>query len=215
MKTWTEEQLRAAVAQSRNISQVLRALGLRPVGGNYATIRRCVNDLGLDTGHWNRFRVRPVDGQQFAAAVSASVSIASTLALLGWSESGSSRQRFHALRTLYDVDTSHFLGQGWSQARRFPDRARPIDAYLVLDGPRITSHKLRQRLIEDGIFDPECATCGGLTWQGGPIPLELEHKNGNRNDNRLVNLELLCPNCHALTPTYRGRNIGGYAAGTA
>jgi len=43
-------------------------------------------------------------------------------------------------------------------------------------------------------------------WLGQPIPLELEHANGDRTDNRLEKLSLLCPNCHALTPTYRGRN---------
>lgn len=44
-------------------------------------------------------------------------------------------------------------------------------------------------------------------WNGELIPLELEHINGINNDNRLENLTLLCPNCHAQTPTYRGKNI--------
>ena len=69
--------------------------------------------------------------------------------------------------------------------------------------------------MAERIFEPECATCGNTTWQGCPVPLELEHRNGNRYDNRIENLELLCPNCHALTPTYRGRNIGGYHQDTA
>jgi 5-methylcytosine-specific restriction endonuclease McrA len=94
--------------------------------------------------------------------------------------------------------------------QHYPERVRPASDYLQRNGARIESHRLKRKLLDEGIFDPECATCGGTTWQGVPIPLELEHKNGNRNDNRLENLELLSPNCHALTPTYRGRNIGGY-----
>jgi hypothetical protein len=209
MRTWTDVQLRAAVAQSKNISQVLRALGLRPVGGNYSTIRHRI-ELHLDTVHWDRRRRFRVTEEEFVVAIRSSVSIASALAALGWPESGNARRRLRAYLGLYGVDASHFLGQSWSQGRRFPERSRPIDVYLVVDGPRITSHELRQKLIAAGIFDHECATCGGTSWQGRAIPLELEHKNGNRNDNRLENLELLCPNCHALTPTYRGRNIGGY-----
>ena len=43
---------------------------------------------------------------------------------------------------------------------------------------------------------------------GKPIALELHHKNGIKNDLRIENLEILCPNCHAFTDNYRGRNIG-------
>jgi predicted HNH restriction endonuclease len=48
--------------------------------------------------------------------------------------------------------------------------------------------------------------CELTEWLGQPIPLELHHVNGERTDHRLENLQLLCPNCHALTDTYRARN---------
>jgi 5-methylcytosine-specific restriction endonuclease McrA len=65
---------------------------------------------------------------------------------------------------------------------------------------------LRIRLIRDEIFKRECSCCHGTQWLGKLIPLELDHINGCNKDNRLENLRLLCPNCHTLTTTYRGRN---------
>ena len=54
MQRWTNEQLRIAVAESRNLSMTLRRLGVRPVGGNYETVRRRIVELGIDTSHWGR-----------------------------------------------------------------------------------------------------------------------------------------------------------------
>lgn len=51
-----------------------------------------------------------------------------------------------------------------------------------------------------------CARCGNTHWMGEPITLELEHIDGDNSNNRRENLELLCPNCHSYTKTWRGRN---------
>jgi len=67
---------------------------------------------------------------------------------------------------------------------------------------------LKKRLIDEGILENRCYGCELLSeWRGKPITLQLEHKNGINNDNRLENLEMLCPNCHSQTDTYAGRNI--------
>ncbi|MER5832314.1 HNH endonuclease [Streptomyces sp. NPDC002130] len=48
--------------------------------------------------------------------------------------------------------------------------------------------------------------CGtGPWWNGKPLRLEVDHVSGDWWDNRPGNLQLLCPNCHAVTDTYRGR----------
>ncbi len=70
------------------------------------------------------------------------------------------------------------------------------------------SHNLKTRLIRAGIKGAFCEDCGLAAWSGKPIPLELHHVNGDSTDNRIENIRILCPNCHAQTPTYRGKNIG-------
>lgn len=70
----------------------------------------------------------------------------------------------------------------------------------------IQSNKVRKKLIEEGYKEYRCERCGLSEWLGQPISLELHHKDGNRNHNELDNYELLCPNCHAMTDSYRGKN---------
>lgn len=69
-----------------------------------------------------------------------------------------------------------------------------------------SSGEVRKYLIET--FGHTCAKCKLEEWNDLPIPLELEHKDGNSDNNLLENVEMLCPNCHAQTPTYKGKNKG-------
>jgi hypothetical protein len=87
---------------------------------------------------------------------------------------------------------------------------KSIDINEILEGkhPQYQSNKLRLRLIKDSIKEAECECCGLSEWNGLPIPLELNHIDGDRHNHLIKNLEIICPNCHAQTPTYRARNIG-------
>ena len=71
----------------------------------------------------------------------------------------------------------------------------------------IQSNKVRVKLLDEGLKEHKCECCGLTTWLNQPIPLELHHKDGNRYNNVLENFELLCPNCHAFTDSYRGKNV--------
>lgn len=66
--------------------------------------------------------------------------------------------------------------------------------------------RIKKRLILEGYKDHRCEECNNDKWNDKPIPLELEHIDGNNRNNLLNNLKLLCPNCHAQTSTYRGKN---------
>jgi DNA-binding CsgD family transcriptional regulator len=78
---------------------------------------------------------------------------------------------------------------------------------LLIAGPRRNRNHLKRRLFDAGIKTRRCEACGLTQWRGAPVPLALHHVNGDRHDNRLENLEILCPNCHGLTDTWSGRNI--------
>ncbi|NBU96684.1 MAG: hypothetical protein EBS19_00500 [Spirochaetia bacterium] len=66
--------------------------------------------------------------------------------------------------------------------------------------------RLKKRLIQEKVFEHQCNKCKEKTWLNHPIPIELHHKDGDNSNNVLSNLELLCPNCHALTDNYRSKN---------
>jgi 5-methylcytosine-specific restriction endonuclease McrA len=104
----------------------------------------------------------------------------------------------------YRMDISHFSGQAWNRGKTLPPR-RPVEDYLANAAP-IRSFKLHKRLLRERLLEHRCSNCNNTTWLDRPIPLELDHISGDRGDNRLENLRLLCPNCHALTPTYRRKN---------
>lgn len=102
----------------------------------------------------------------------------------------------------HGIDTSHFVGQGWSKGKTF--KKKPLKFYLV-KGSTINSHPLKLRLIKEGFKKQRCEGCFRKNWRGFPISLELHHINGDKTDNRLKNLEVLCPNCHAMTDNYSGK----------
>jgi transposase-like protein len=84
----------------------------------------------------------------------------------------------------------------------------PIEELLVDSRPQTNRSHLKQRLLAEGLKENACERCGISEWRGNDLSLALHHVNGSANDNRLENLELFCPNCHAQTENFAGRNPG-------
>lgn len=87
--------------------------------------------------------------------------------------------------------------------------ANTIPLQDILDGkcPQYQTFKLKRRLFKEHIKENKCEICGITTWNGKPIQMELHHKDGNRTNHKLENLQILCPNCHSQTETFRAKNL--------
>jgi len=143
--------------------------------------------------------------EQLTQAIKESSNYRQTLDKLGVVPAGGNYQILKKAIKYFELDASHFTGHASNKGKKFGPK-RNIEEYLTNTFP-IQSHKLRLRLLNDGVLEPVCSKCRLTTWLDQPIPLELDHINGIHSDNTLTNLQLLCPNCHAQTENYRGRNM--------
>lgn len=97
-----------------------------------------------------------------------------------------------------------YSGNKGNKGHRSDTRRKTANEYLS-SGSVIKSHRLKIKLLEDGIKEWKCEVCNNTEWNGQQIPLELHHIDGNHYNNELSNLQLICPNCHAFTPNHSGR----------
>lgn len=133
----TSQEIIDAAAKVRSLAQLLKLLNLRIAGGNYANMKKKLQELNVDCSHWT--------------------------------------------------------GQAWSKGERQKDWSQYKKA----------SHCKEHLIKERG---HNCDICKLSSWLNGPIPIEVHHIDGDRTNNSETNLQLVCPNCHALTSNYRGKN---------
>src|SRR5262249_39179086 len=108
-----------------------------------------------------------------------------------------------------------FSRAAWNRASRekrliLRDRIIPLDDLLVIGRMSTSRNHLKMRLFKTGRLQNKCYECEITSWRGKNLSLHLEHINGNKYDNRLENLTVLCPNCHSQTPTFGSKNRGKY-----
>ncbi|MEU3303764.1 HNH endonuclease signature motif containing protein [Streptomyces sp. NPDC006678] len=201
---YTRERLAEAVEASRTLSEALTKLGVDPKSPSRRYVHDRMRRLGIDTSHFQREGVRWTK-EVLEPAVAASTSVSEVLRRLGVDVVGGQHTSISRRIKLYGIDTSHFRQPSRAGRQR---RAAP-EELLTEQEPaqarRIRSDRLKRALTVLGV--PErCALCGTApVWRGHPLPLEVDHIDGNWRNNRVENLRYLCPNCHSTTDTYRGR----------
>ena len=98
----------------------------------------------------------------------------------------------------------------------FPDALKKdkkkYDLQDILDGkyPGYSTSHLHDRLLKEGLKERRCECCGNTEWMGHPIVLELHHIDGDHNNNKLENLQMLCPNCHSITDNFKSKKMKHY-----
>lgn len=142
--------------------------------------------------------------EELIVIVNNSLSKAEVLRQLGMQLAGGNYTTLSHKIKQWNIETSHFTGAAWNQGERFKtfNKITPLEELLVENSTVANSNGLKKRLYVAGLKEPKCEGCGLTDWRGQPLTLDLEHKNGDHFDNRLENLEILCPNCHRQTKTW-------------
>jgi hypothetical protein len=137
-------------------------------------------------------------------AIARSKSWTEALRRLDYCPTGNNPATLKKYAAKWGIGTDHFDPYaGVMEAIRKP--RRPLEEILV-EHSTFSRSNLKQRLYEAGLKQPRCEMCGqDETWRGRHMSMILDHKNGVRNDNRLENLRMLCPNCAATLDTHCGR----------
>jgi hypothetical protein len=89
-------------------------------------------------------------------------------------------------------------------------RNRAVQAWLNGEDPGYSGtgikHFIRDYLLDKANHKCEMCGWGKINPYSNTCPLEIHHKDGNYQNNKLDNLQVLCPNCHSLTDTYKSMN---------
>lgn len=144
--------------------------------------------------------------EELRKLVASSDSYRSVLRACGLPDRGKNHDTLKARLVSIDCDVSHIKNKPkWAKAHSVT--RVPLEKHLVENSPyRTKGSDLKRRILKAGLKKDLCEICGmGPVWQEKPISLQLHHINGKPNDNRIENLQILCPNCHTQTDSFAGK----------
>ena len=217
----SDDDFKTIVLESYSVHQIMRKCKTES-GRSYKKIIKRIEDLDIDISHFKKMKKQTryrsggkldaVDDETFETLVKDNTTWRNLSVACGYAgDSGLPQKKMASHIEKLGLDTNHFDSE-----------VTKADKVFVVDSQYVNRTEIKKRLQRDFDLSYECATCknqnftksdGVLMWNNKEIVLQLEHKNGINNDNRLENLELLCPKCHSQTSTWTGKNNKKYKAG--
>jgi hypothetical protein len=187
--------------QGKNLMQISSILNI-----SYRTLSRWIN---RKPKYFHNFKVNyfQVTDEHFINIIKNSYSVANALKQLNLKAAGGNYAIFYNKIKKLNLDISHFTGQGYLKEKTHNWSKQISNDSLFTANSNHQTCVIRKRIIKDKLIPYTCAACQNTgIWLNNVLSLHLDHINGIRDDNRLENLRFLCPNCHAQTPTYCGKN---------
>jgi 5-methylcytosine-specific restriction endonuclease McrA len=152
-----------------------------------------------------RVNINDLSNEDFISLIKSSTSRKEMVQKLGYTINGPSYVTLNRRIKKLGLDTSHFkLKQTQNALKKITIPLTEILENKVIynDGPT-----LKRRLFKTGLLKNECSKCKNVgIWMGLPLTLQLDHKDGNNDNNCLDNLQILCPNCHTQTKNWGSKN---------
>ena len=140
-----------------------------------------------------------------------SYSYAEVLRKAGRAQGGGAQETLKKKIKEFQIDISHFTGQRWQNSPNFAEEKYSLET-LFVNGINVSNITLKRYIDKYNLLEYKCSECGcNGEWRGKILALQLHHKDGNRLNNTIENLTYLCPNCHAITDNYAGKNNFGQA----
>lgn len=126
--------------------------------------------------------------------------------------SKSKQEAYHKLNMHRNTFEKYLIIYNYKRFQQKQSHIKKYDLQDILDGkyPGYSTSHLHDRLLREGIKEYKCECCGNSEWMGQPIVLELHHIDGDHNNNKLENLQFLCPNCHAMTDNFKSKKMKHY-----
>ena len=215
-RTLSDDAVRALVRDNKTYADISRFVGVKISGASKALLETRILLLNIDTSHFvNRrgTKLTKISDADFAAHVACARSWPDLARLCGYDVRAYGYQQLVHIRTRLTTRAAALKLD--SMHLHTTTRNRTSNERIFVRNSTADRSQVKRRLLRDLRWPYTCHACSNVMfetrqgqpfWFDKPVTLQLEHRNGNSTDNRLENLELLCPLCHSQTSTYSGRN---------